>query len=81
MGLWRRGIQRHVLKKRKDTACGPSGITMQFYRMFCLDDELAEMHATFIELPFKYGFSLTRWQQSVHFMLIVKIIFGDKETF
>ena len=57
-------------KKREDTACGPSGITMQFYRMFCTDDDLSEFHATIIELPFKYGFSLTRWKQSVHFMLM-----------
>ena len=57
-------------KKREDTACGPSGITMQFYRIFCLDDDLAKLHATFIYLPFRYGFSLKRWQQSVHFMLM-----------
>ena len=57
-------------KKREDTGCGPSGITMQFYHMFCLDDELATMHASFIYLPFKYGFSLHRWQNSVHFMLM-----------
>ena len=57
-------------KKREDTACGPSGITMQFYRIFCLDDELANFHATFIYLPFRYGFSLKRWQHSVHFMLM-----------
>ena len=43
---------------------------MQFYRMFCLDDDLSTMHASFIYLPFKYGFSLKRWQQSVHFMLM-----------
>ena len=45
-------------KKRENTACGPSRITMQFYRIFCLDDELAKFHATFIYLPFRYGFSL-----------------------
>ena len=57
-------------KKREDTSCGPSGITMQFYRMCCLDDDLAKMHASFIYLPFKYGFLLKRWQNSVHFMLM-----------
>ena len=56
-------------KKRETTGCGPSGITMHFYRMFCDDDELAEFHAKFIMLPFRYGFTLDRWQQSVHFML------------
>ena len=56
-------------KKREDTGCGPSGITMHFYRMFCEDDELANFHATIIYLPFKFGFTLTRWQHSVHFML------------
>ena len=56
-------------KKREDTACGPSGITMQFYRIFCLDDDMAKLHATFIYLPLRYGFSLLRWQNSVHFML------------
>ena len=43
---------------------------MQFYRIFCPDDELAKFHATFIYLPFRYGFSLKRWQHSVHFMLM-----------
>ena len=57
-------------KKREDTACGRSGITMQYYRIFCLDDDLAKLHATFIYLPFRYGFSLKRWQNSIHFMLM-----------
>ena len=56
-------------KKSETTGCGPSGITMHFYRLFCEDDELAELHAKFIMLPFRYGFTLERWQQSVHFML------------
>ena len=56
-------------KKSETTGCGPSGITMHFYRIFCEDDELAELHAKFIMLPFRYGFTLDRWQQSVHFML------------
>ena len=56
-------------KKRETTGCGPSGITMHFYRMFCEDDDLAAFHALFIMMPFRYGFTLTRWQQSVHFML------------
>ena len=42
---------------------------MYFYSMFFEDDELAEFHATIIYLPFKFGFTLTRWQHSVHFML------------
>ena len=70
---WNFGLEEFqdtFLKKREDTSCGPSGITMQYYRMFCLDDDLATMHASFIFLPFKYGFSLKRWQQSVHFMLM-----------
>ena len=56
-------------KKRETTGCGPSGITMHFYRIFCEDDALATFHSRFIMLPFRYGFSLDRWQQSVHFML------------
>ena len=57
-------------KKQEDTACDPSGITMQFYRIFCLDDDLAKLQTTINYLPFRYGFSLKRWQQSVHFMLM-----------
>ena len=37
--------------------------------IFCEDDELAAFHAKFIMLPFRYGFTLDRWQRSVHFML------------
>ena len=69
---WTFGIEEFretFSKKREDTGCGPSGITMHFYRMFCEDDELAAFHASIIYLPFKYGFTLTRWQNSIHFML------------
>ena len=66
-------------KKREDVSCGPSGITMQFYRMFCLDDDLATLHASFIYLPFKYGFLLKRWQNSVHFMLMkIEVLLWEK---
>ena len=57
-------------KKSEQTSCGPSGITMPYYKIFCEDDQLAAFHATFIRLPFKYGFSLKRWQQSIQFMLL-----------
>ena len=57
-------------KKSEQTKCGPSGITMLYYNFFCEDDQLAEFHATFIRLLFKYGFSLDRWQQSIQFMLL-----------
>ena len=30
---------------------------------------LAETNALFVNTPFQYGFSLTRWQQSLHCML------------
>ena len=56
--------------KQKQTSCGPSGVTMPYYKIFCEDDDLAEFHAKFIKLPFKYGFSLNRWQQSIQFMLL-----------
>ena len=42
---------------------------MHFYRICCEDDELATFHSRFIMFPFQYGFTLDRWQQSVHFML------------
>ena len=57
-------------KKSEQTSCGPSGVTMPYYKFFCEDDQLATFHATLICLPFKYGFSLTRWQQSIQFMLL-----------
>ena len=58
-------------KKSENTACGPSGVTMPYYKIFCEDDELAEFHANFICLPFQYRFSLDRWQQSIQFMLLI----------
>ena len=72
MGLYGAAEFRETFSKktREDTVCGPSGITIQFYQMFCLDDDLAKLHAIFIYLPFRYGFSLNRWQNSVHFMLM-----------
>lgn len=69
---WTFGIEEFretFSKKREDTGCGLSGITMHFYCMFCEDDKLAEFHATIIYLPFKYGFTFMQWQHSVHFML------------
>ena len=57
-------------KKSEQTSCGLLGITMPYYKIFCEDDQLAEFHATFMHLPFKYGFSLKRWQQSIQFMLL-----------
>ena len=57
-------------KMSEQTSCGLSGITMPYYNFFCEEDQLAEFHATFIRLLFKYGFSLDRWQQSIQFMLL-----------
>ena len=31
--------------------------------------DLVKLHSTFVSLPFMYGFSLSRWQQSLHVML------------
>ena len=69
---WEYGAQEFkdtFSKKSEQTARGPSGITMPYYKIFSEDDELAQFHSTFIHLPFKYGFSLKRWQQSIQFML------------
>ena len=57
-------------KKSEQTACGPSGVTMPYYKSFCEDNELAQFYSSFIRLPFKFGFSLDRWKQSIQFMLL-----------
>ena len=39
-------FQQTFSKRQEDRACGPSGITMQFYPIYCLNDGLAKLHLT-----------------------------------
>ena len=69
---WEYGAQEYCdtfSKKSEQTACGPSGITMPYYKIFCNNDESTKFHSS-IRLPFKFGFSLDQWKQSIQFMLL-----------
>lgn len=51
------------------TGCGPSGLTMNYWKAACYDDDLCALNAKMIELPLKYGRPLSRWKQSIHCMI------------
>ena len=56
-------------KIRENIATGPSGLTMPVWKAACFDEELAEINAILIELPFKFGFTLERWKHVIHTMI------------
>jgi len=59
-----------IFSKTPDkTACGPSGITMSHWKAACYDPDIAAIHAIFMDMPFRYGFSFPRWQRSIHVLL------------
>ena len=69
---WSYGIEQYretFSKARENTAVGPSGLIMPLWRAACYDEELSEINAMFIEIPFKYGFPLERWREVTHTMI------------
>ena len=56
------------------TGCGPSGLTMNFWKAACYDEDLCALNAKMIELPLKYGRPLKRWMQSIHIMLPKEVL-------
>ena len=70
MDIRSRRIPSHFLKKIRTHGLRPVWSNNAILKIFCEDDDLSDFHATFIWLPFCYGFSLDRWQQSIQFMLL-----------
>ena len=61
---------RKTFSKISETkTVGPSGITMHHWKAITYDDELCELFAAFIEIPFRYGVTLNRWRNVTHIML------------
>jgi hypothetical protein len=67
-------FKRTFRRTRENTACGPSGLNMSYWKVLTESDSLATIHAYFIEKAFQYGFSYPRWQVSWHCMLKKKPI-------
>ena len=54
------------------TASSQSKTHMGHYKASCERDNIALVHLSIMQVPFKYGFSLNRWQHSLHCMLLKK---------
>ena len=54
------------------TASSPSKTHMGHYKASCERDNIALVHLSIMQTPFKYGFSLNRWQKYLHCMLLKK---------
>lgn len=69
---WKFGLDeyRQVFKHTcEETACGPSGLHMSFWKVALERDAIAEVHTFFIWAAFELGFLYDRWQMSWHCML------------
>ena len=60
-------------KTRENTSSSPSKIHMGHYIASCEHDNIANVHRTMMYLPFHYGFTLDRWLNSLHCMLLKMI--------
>lgn len=54
---------------KERTASSPSGAHIGHYKVGEIFPEISEILAIMMSLPFVYGFSPTRWRQSVHFII------------
>ena len=63
-------FQSMFSKKRETTSCRPFGIIMPHWKIMAEDDYLSTIQARLMEAPFKYGFTYTEWEVSVHCMLM-----------
>ena len=57
-----------IITEKKSSS--PSGLHFGIWKAIGLDNYLSEIHATMLTLPFQYGFTYPRWQQSIHTMLL-----------
>jgi hypothetical protein len=62
--------QNMFKRKRETTSCGPTGIIMPHWKMNAEDDDLSTIQAKLMEAPFRYGFTYSEWEVSVHCMLM-----------
>ena len=57
---------RTIFQKTKEfTSSSPLGIHIGHYKLATQSNYLSDIHATFMSLPFQYGFSLKRWHLCV----------------
>ena len=63
-------FQTMFRKKNELTSCGPRGIIMPHWKIIAESDHLSTIQARLMEAPFKYGFTYTEWEISVHCMLM-----------
>ena len=54
---------------KEDTASSPSGLHIGHYKACAKSDYLSKIMAAFMCIPFKYGITIERWEQSLHCML------------
>ena len=54
---------------KEATASSPSGIHIGHYKACAKSDYLSKIMAAFMSIPFKYGKTIERWEQSLHCML------------
>ena len=54
---------------KEHTASSPSKVHMGHQKAAAEDDFLAKTNAIFVNTPFQHGFSLSRWENSLHCML------------
>ena len=69
---WHFGLEeyRQVFSKTsEETACGPSGLHMSYWKVALEREHIAEVHAFFVWAAFELGFSYPRWETSWHCML------------
>ena len=57
---------------KESTSSSPSKIHMGHYIASCEHTKISQVHCTFMDLPFRYGFTLDRWLNSLHCMLLKK---------
>ena len=62
-------FKQYFKKTQESTSSSLSGLHYGHYIACCEDDDLATILLTFMTVPFQYGFSLKRWENSVHCML------------
>jgi len=56
-------------KAQTKTAPGYSGMTKRLWKAIADDDDLTTIYSKLIELPFRYGFTYPRWENSILAML------------
>ena len=56
-------------KTKENTASSPSNIHIVHYKACALSEPLAKILVKAINIPFTYGFTIPRWNESLHHMM------------